>query len=182
MNERGAKKIRDVDTRSPLWKRIGIQIILVVTSPIWVALLLIMLALLPVYGLFRWLQGCWLRYHFERASGRAGKRILFVYSDSPNWKNYIETNILPKIAPHAVIMNWSQRGQWQEKAPLEAKIFRHWAGDREFNPIAIVVPKLGRVSTIRFWQAFKDAKHGKTKTIHAKEEELFGVVRSLSHA
>lgn len=51
------------------------------------------------------------------------------------------------------MLNWSERAEWPEHHPLEGRIFRMWAGDREFNPVAIVIPKRGPVRVIRFWQA-----------------------------
>jgi hypothetical protein len=47
-----------------------------------------------------------------------------------------------------------------------------WAGDHEFNPLAIVIPADGSVRVIRFWQAFRDYKHGKHRTLRAAEAEL----------
>ena len=58
-----------------------------------------------------------------------GKSLLFVYSDSPNWKEYIKTNILPNIERRAVILNWSKRSDWswnKLNKPLELRVFQHW--------------------------------------------------------
>jgi hypothetical protein len=104
---------------------------------------------------------------------------LFVYSDSPNWKSYIESNILPRIESHAVTLNWSERKRWDEANPFEAKVFRRWAGDREYNPVAIVFPPAGKVKVIRFWRAFRDYKHGKEQPLKQAQEELFKAVNEL---
>ena len=50
------------------------------------------------------------------------------------------------------------------------------AGDREFNPLAIVFPERGLVQVIRFWQAFRDYKHGKERALRAAEAELAAAV------
>lgn len=73
-----------------------------------------------------------------------------------------------------VVLNWSERStkKWKEK-PLEVRIFRHWGGEREFNPLAIVLPEEGPVQVIRFWQAYKDYKHGKPRLLKQKEQDLF---------
>ena len=62
--------------------------------------------------------------------------ILFVYSDSSNWKDYIETNILPRIEAHSIILNWSKRREWGSRMRLETKLFNQWAGPGEFVPVA----------------------------------------------
>jgi hypothetical protein len=129
---------------------------------------LILLATLISFAYKLWLRSrFWLRY------GRKGKFILFVYSNSPNWKDYIEANILPRIDSHAVTLNWSERRKWKKEHPLEAKVFRRWAGREEFNPVAIVFQPVSRVKVIRFWQAFRDYKHGKEDRLKSAEVELF---------
>jgi len=37
-----------------------------------------------------------------------GKDILFVYSDSPIWHEYMATQILPLVQDRAVVLNWSE--------------------------------------------------------------------------
>ena len=88
--------------------------------------------------------------------GRARRRVLFVYSDSPNWKEHIESNILPKLPPNTVVLNWSHRRSWP-KFNLSVILFRCFAGEREFNPIALVFERFDLVERYRFWQPFRDA-------------------------
>ncbi|MGB7207822.1 MAG: hypothetical protein WBD27_04105 [Pyrinomonadaceae bacterium] len=120
----------------------------------------------------------WLMYRFWQRHGQFGRFILFVYSDSPNWKNYIEENILPRIGPYAITLNWSKRREWRETNPFEARVFYHWAGKRQFNPMAILLSSEGKMKEIRFWQAFKDFKHGKDKLLKEAEESLFNEVKN----
>jgi hypothetical protein len=115
----------------------------------------------------------WLRSRFWLRYGRRGKFILFVYSNSPNWKDYVESNILPRIESHAVTLNWSEQKTWKDEHAFEAKVFRRWAGCSEFNPVAIIFPPAGKVKVIRFWQAFRDYKHGKEQQLRRAEAELF---------
>src|SRR6185503_18999997 len=42
-----------------------------------------------------------------------GRDILFVYSDSPIWHDYIEEQVLPPLGERAVVLNWSQRTRWR---------------------------------------------------------------------
>ena len=121
----------------------------------------------------------WLKIRFRIRYGSQGRFVLFVYSNSPNWKDYIESKILPRIDEHAVTLNWSERKKWKTQSPFEARVFRRWAGESEFNPIAIVLPPNGKVKVVRFWQAFKDYKHGRDHTLKRAEEELFKEVDRL---
>lgn len=130
-----------------------------------VALVALFLPLILVYvaaymlGLFVW--GVVLRVWFWRAHASRGRPILFVYSESPNWRAYIEENMLPRIRDRAVVLNWSERRLWAEAFPWEARFFRRFAGNREFNPLALVFCARGRIKAVRFHQAFLDLKHGK---------------------
>ena len=99
------------------------------------------------------------------------QRVLFVYSDSPIWKGYIEREILPYIQNRAVILNWSERRNW--KTSLAGLAFRYFGGYRNFNPIALVFRPFRFVRTYRFFEAFKDFKHNDRKRVERIKEELF---------
>src|SRR5687767_13516288 len=60
-----------------------------------------------------------------------GRDILFVYSDSPIWREYIDQHILPYIGERAVVLNWSQRKRW--RISLARLAFHHFGGYRRFN-------------------------------------------------
>lgn len=117
------------------------------------------------------LSGAALRLRFRRRWGPT-RTALLVYSDSPHWKAYIEERWLPRLADRAVVLNWSERKTWAQGHPLEAAVFRHYAGAREFNPVAIVFPEGRRAEVIRFWQPFRDFRHGKVHTLRLAEERL----------
>jgi hypothetical protein len=97
--------------------------------------------------------------------------VLFVYSNSPTWKEYIETEILPHIRDRAVILNWSHRRTWRSSLPVFA--FRHFGGDRNFNPIGMVFRPFQRVKTYRFFEAFKEFKHGDAKRVEELQKSFF---------
>jgi hypothetical protein len=86
-----------------------------------------------------------------------GRDILFVYSDSPVWHDYIEQHLLPPIRQRAIV-NWSQRKRWGFS--LARAAFRHFGGRREFNPLAVVFRPFWRTRKFRFWQPFREWKHG----------------------
>src|SRR5678815_4488078 len=59
-----------------------------------------------------------------------GRDILFVYSDSPTWRDYIEQGILPYLGKRAVVLNWSHRKRWRVSVARLA--FHHFGGYRHF--------------------------------------------------
>ena len=56
--------------------------------------------------------------------------VVFVYSDSPIWKDYVEREIIPHIQNRAIILNWSERRNW--KNSLAVLAFRYF-GAQEFQ-------------------------------------------------
>jgi hypothetical protein len=142
-------------------------------------LLPVLVLAVPFLAAGAWLDGRKrrrLQREFHARWGRSGKRLLLVYSNSPHWQAYIEEHWLPQLREVAVVLNWSDRTRWREQHPLEAEIFRMWGGDREFNPLAIVIPERGPVQVIRFWQAFRDHKHGRDRALRVAEAELAAAV------
>ena len=157
-------------------------------------LFIVILPLIPflILGYFIWrlIWGTWLGFLVKSQWYPQGKYMLFVYSISPNWKEYIETNILPRISAHAMIINWSDRNQWNwKKKPLEFRVFKHWTGvieysfkgkkkwdGNEFCPVAITFIPWWRRKIFRFWQPFKDFKHGKEKPLKELEAQLFKIL------
>ena len=154
----------------------------VLLAPVILLLVIVVLPFLIIYGVWRFIRGMWLSFRFRSRYSSEGKHILFVYSESPNWQEYIEENIVPCIEAKAVFLNWSKRSEWKKRKPLEAKALFHWGGDSEYNPMAIVFVSGWRVKTIRFHQAFRDFKHGKRKLLKEKEQELYAYLESSQEA
>jgi hypothetical protein len=150
-------------------KKLGVLVLVAVCLPL-------ILVCVAIYLLWRLIWGAILWVWFWRAHAAHGRPVLFIYSESPNWQAYIEANILPRIGDRAVVLNWSQREQWLAESPWEARFYRRFAGDREFNPLALVFGRSGRVKAVRFHQAFLDFKHGKESTLRAAEAELFSLL------
>lgn len=103
-----------------------------------------------------------------------GRDILFVYSDSPIWHDYIEQHVLPHLGGRAVVLNWSQRKRW--RFSLARMAVHHFGGWRELNPLAVVFRPFRRTLTFRFWQPFRDFKHGHPEALHRMESEFFGLI------
>lgn len=100
------------------------------------------------------------------------RRILFVYSESPVWKEFVETEILPRIRDRAVVLNWSERRTWKPWS-LAVLAFRRFGGSQDFNPIAMIFRPFRFVRVLRYWKAFRDFKHGNTKAVETLNGELF---------
>jgi len=110
---------------------------------------------------------------FRAEWGTRGKDVLLVYSNSPHWQRYIEERWLSKWGSRAVVLNWSERQAWERSQRPDAALFRAFAGQREFNPLVIVVPASGRrAHVVRFWRAFRDSKHGKDQRLRDAEADL----------
>jgi hypothetical protein len=108
-----------------------------------------------------------------------GHDILFVYSDSPVWHDYIEAHVLPHLGKRAVVLNWSRRRGW--RFSLARAAVHHFGGWREFNPMAVVFRPFRRTRTFRFWQPFRDFKHGNPEALHRMENDFFGLVGVQRH-
>ena len=137
----------------------------VLTAPLWLAAVLAMVVArcVQVVALYALVWFWWI--------GRARRRVLFVYSDSPNWKEYLEANIVPKLPANTVLLNWSNRAQWSTFS-LPVVLFRCFAGEREFNPIGLVFERFDVVEPYRFWQPFRDAKHGHSEALELVETQF----------
>ena len=121
----------------------------------------------------------WLKVHFWFRHGRKGKIILFVYSDSSKWKDYIETNILPCIEARSIILNWSRRGEWGSRMQFETTLINQWAGPGEFVPVAILFSPVLKVKTFRLWQFSKNSKKGKVRVSKETEQAFLETVKGL---
>ncbi len=151
------------------------KLLLVVLSPLLFLLLLVLVAGAPFYWGYRFL----LRLAFELTCGVRGRRILLVYSRSPVWQEYVERNWLPQLGDNAIVLNWSDRSTWKRRRSLAVWVFRHWAPPENFNPMAILFPRLGSVRRIGFYYAFRDWKHGKDLALREAEQQLFAFLGEL---
>jgi hypothetical protein len=158
-------------------KRIGILLALAACAVLLWRGLLIFAAVVALIAVAAYLGYVWRRWRavrrFRAAWQSQCKDLLLVYSNSPNWKRYVEEKWLPRWGNRAVVLNWSERQTWRRDRRAEVALFRAFAGDREFNPLGIVVPRKGRAAhVVRFWRAFRDYKHGKDGPLRIAEAKL----------
>jgi hypothetical protein len=107
-----------------------------------------------------------------------GRYVLFVYSDSPIWHDYVEDHILPRLGEHAVVLNWSHRSRWRRT--LSVLAFRYFGGHRCFNPMALVFRPFRLARHFRFYEPFQEFKHGKTEAVAKMERELYDTVDEIT--
>jgi hypothetical protein len=74
--------------------------------------------------------------------------------------------------PRQQSFNWSQRSEWSRWS-LSVWLFRFYAGNREYNPLAIVIRPWRGPMLFRFWRAFRDSKHGTIEPLRALEASFF---------
>ena len=105
-------------------------------------------------------------FHKKRIRG------VLIWSNSPNWKDYIEKNWQPKIGDRLIILNWSEKERWGKSLP--ARLFHHFCGTQEnYYPSIILFRGLRRPLVYRFFFAFRDYKHGDEKALKGLESHLF---------
>lgn len=100
-----------------------------------------------------------------------GKDILFVYSDSPIWHDYMASEVLTLVQERAVVLNWSDRKKWPRWS-LGVAVFRHFGGHRGFNPLVVLFRPFRLARVFRFWSAFKDWKRGYREPVERLRQDL----------
>ena len=144
-----------------LWLLFDMWWLLIFTAPIILYIAYI------VHGIIL-LLAAWWRWRGTKIRG------ILVFSDSPNWQNYIEQNWMPRLGEQVVFLNWSERGSWQDS--LEVRIFRRF-GIRDdnfnFNPLLIYFRGLRYPLIYRCYFAFRDNKHGNPEALQQLERHMF---------
>jgi hypothetical protein len=143
---------------------VAVILLIILLAPIIIAAVLLWLLYGFILQVLAWCLWC-----------TRGRRVLFVYSDSPIWHDYIEQRILPRVGNKAVLLNWSQHKRW--KITLATLVFLHYSGYRAFNPMAIVFRPLWFTRKLRFYQPFLDYKHGKPEKVAEMEQTLFQLLK-----
>jgi hypothetical protein len=146
-------------------------LMLVIFLPIILPLLIVALTFHLLAGLFLY-PAIWLCWCLR------GRFVLFVYSNSPIWQEYFEENILPRLGERAIVLNWSDRSRW--KRTLAVLAFRYFGGYRQFNPMALVFRPFRFARQFRFFESFREFKHGKPEAVLKMQNELFASVEAIA--
>ena len=86
---------------------------------------------------FRLLRGLGLHLVIWLVWGARGQHVLFVYSNSPNWQDYIEQQILPRLPHNVAVLNWSERQKWRWSS-LAVQAFYFFGGMSDYVPLAVI--------------------------------------------
>jgi hypothetical protein len=78
----------------------GKRFLLWVLSPVLLIAFLVVLPFVLLYVIAQNMYRVFLRVWFELTLGARGRRILLVYSSSPNWQTHIESVWVPRLEPH----------------------------------------------------------------------------------
>jgi hypothetical protein len=101
-----------------------------------------------------------------------GVRCLLVCSDSPLWRDHIQTRWLPRMGDVAIVLNWSERSSW--RSDLRVRVFRRFCGERRnFNPAVVVFRGLREPYVFRFFYAFQEVKANRRQYLETLEAQMF---------
>jgi hypothetical protein len=100
-----------------------------------------------------------------------GKDVLYISSNSPIWKENMETDIFPLVAERAVVLNWSARSKWP-KWSFAVRVFHTFGSRRDFNPMVVLFRPFRRARIFRFLPAFQERKHGNSASIEQLRRDL----------
>jgi len=138
-------------------------------------LLLLLPLLLPLLLVRIFARLIWSGLLCGAAWTQHAKLVIFVYSDSPKWKEHIESHILPDLPPDAIIINRSQ--PWDQTA-LTGRIFRHFGGHHEFCPIGIVVERWRSIRLFRLFKPFQEARHGDCSALNNVQAAMLAATQN----
>jgi hypothetical protein len=148
-------------------------------KPWWILPLVILLLPLVAVGLMLWLVVSLVLLSVVWATWcTRGRYALVVYSNSPIWQQYFETEVLPELSGRAAVLNWSERKGW--KLSLPVLLFTNFGGTREFNPMAIVFEPLQWPRRFRFYRAFRSFKHGRPEEVDKLRLEFLQLLDELT--
>jgi hypothetical protein len=100
-----------------------------------------------------------------------GKDVLYISSDSPIWKEYMETEVLPLVAKRAIVLSWSGRDKWP-KWSFAVRVFRTFGRSRDFNPMIVLFRPFRPARIFRFLPAFRERKHGNNTSVEQLRRDL----------
>jgi hypothetical protein len=145
-------------------RKVGLAALLVLLLPLLIVCVFAFLALYLLHrvALYILIWFWWLP---------RSKDVLFVYSDSPIWHEYMTAQILPLVQDRAIVLNWSERRKWPRWS-LAAHVFHSFGGDYEFNPLIILFRPFRLARIFRFWRAFREWKDGRPDPIERLRQEL----------
>ena len=102
-----------------------------------------------------------------------GNRFLVVYSESAQWNAYFSEEVIPAFGPATRAINLSRDGGCIKKwAHLDWLIYRHGAGYQNRVPIVFRFSRFGTWQTVRFYDAYQQAKKGNATPLTQAKAKL----------
>jgi hypothetical protein len=119
-----------------------------------------------------WLVATWL-LHVALAVAwlPRGRRVLYVASDDPRFKPYLDAHVEPRLPKSTVRLNGSERAGWSS-LDLGVWLYRLWAGDRSESGVVVVVRVLRGPLVLRFARALEAVERGEPGPLRALEAKL----------
>jgi hypothetical protein len=154
--------VKNTKTNWPL------TVLLVMLAPILVPLIIFLLLVLAIAVPLSYLLLYLCIWSFWLTRGRD---ILFVYSDSPIWRDYMLSEMLPSVESRAIVLNWSERRTWKRWS-LRALAFKFFSGHKAFNPLIVVFRPFRLAQKFRFWPAFREWKQGNKQAVERLKLEI----------
>jgi hypothetical protein len=111
----------------------------------------------------------------------SGARVFATTSDSPVWNWHFSDTVLSRLPKDAVIVNWSERRLWRANS-ASARVFNHFLGTRAHTPAVVVFRPWSRAKVFRFYEAYKEHKHGDLAAVDRTASELFEYLASNQRA
>jgi hypothetical protein len=102
-----------------------------------------------------------------RRQGRA-----LSYTTSAKWSAYVETNVIPLIENHCVVLDRSDV-QWKEKHPLAARLIGSYGSGLSANALAIVIRRGGWPKVFYLYEPLQKARSGDNSAL----EEILAKLR-----
>jgi hypothetical protein len=149
-----------------VWKKIGVALMLIGALP----LIPVLLVLLAIYML---IATIWFRAAIACSYFPRGVRFLVVYSDSAQWKNYFESEVMPALGSGVRSINLSTEGGRKGRWELDWQLYRHTCGYRDRFPVVYKFTRLGGWKTVRFYDAFMQAKRGETAALEQSKALIY---------
>lgn len=100
-----------------------------------------------------------------------GKYIFIVTSESPAWKEFMQTRVIDVYGENAVVINWSERKRWRGRS-IESQVFHTILGYQEHTPSVVVFSPWYWPKVFRFFVPFKSYKRGKVEEVEALMVEM----------
>ncbi|MBI2511944.1 MAG: hypothetical protein HYV96_08195 [Opitutae bacterium] len=101
-----------------------------------------------------------------------GKRYLVVYSESEHWRSFFEDEVLPAFGNAAHVINLSREGGQRRWWHLGWALHVHCGGYRNRFPAVYRFALFGPWVSIRFYDAYMQAKKGKTAALDKARADL----------